>query len=89
MFDLSLAEIILVVVVAVVFIGPKELPVVIKAVAKGLRGVRTLGGEIRSAFNELAKESGLEDLDAPTKMIRGDDGELYEAYDVNSAEHKK
>lgn len=86
MFDLSFAEVLLVIVVAVIFIGPKELPVVIRAVAKAMRGIRALAGEIRAAFDDLGRESGLkdvaDDINSEMRMIRGDDGKLYEAYDV-------
>lgn len=87
MFDLSLAEILLIVVVAVIFIGPKELPVVIKAVAKGMRSMRALGHEIRQAFDDLSRESGLKDaaeeMNHEIRMIKGDDGKFYESYDVD------
>jgi sec-independent protein translocase protein TatB len=90
MFDLSFAELMLIVVVAVLFIGPKELPVVMKAVAKGLRGLKSLASELRAAFSDLAKDSGVEDitkeLDAEMRYIRGDDGKLYESYTTKPPE---
>lgn len=86
MFDFSFAEILLIVVVAVVFIGPKELPAVIKAVSKAMRGMRAISKEIRQAFDELAEESGLKEtadqINSDVRMIKGDDGKYYEAYDV-------
>ncbi|MDE3060265.1 MAG: twin-arginine translocase TatA/TatE family subunit [Pseudomonadota bacterium] len=86
MLDFSFAELALIVVVAVVFIGPKELPVVVKAVAKALRALRSLTGEVRQAFDELSRESGLKEtaeaFDSEVKMIRGDDGKMYEAYSI-------
>ncbi len=88
MFDLSLAEVALIVVVAVIFIGPKELPVVIRAVAKALRALRGLYNDIRRAFDELARESGLQDIENDIKLIRGDDGKMYEAYDVTKIAKK-
>src|SRR5687768_8520613 len=87
MFDLSLAEIMLVVVVAVIFIGPKELPVVIRAIAKAMRSLHSLMQEIRGAFDDLAKESGLKDtaeeISREVQMIKGDDGKFYESYDAS------
>ncbi len=80
MFDISLAELALIVVVAVVFIGPKELPAVIQAIAKAMRWMKDIGKEIRAAFDELARESGVEDLKKEVHYIRGDDGKLYESY---------
>ncbi len=77
MFDLSLAEVLLVVVVAVVFIGPKELPTVVRGAAKLIRALKNLTGEMRKAFDDLAEESGIKD---DIKMIQGDDGKWYESY---------
>lgn len=84
MFDFSLAELLLVVVVAVVFIGPKELPVVIRGLAKLLRALKGLTREIKKTFDDLADESGLKQemqaFDHEVKMIQGDDGKWYESY---------
>lgn len=86
MFDFSFAEIALIVIVAVIFIGPEELPVVIKAVAKALRGIRALSHELKQALDDLSRESGLQEVakefHQETQMIQGDDGQFYEAYDV-------
>lgn len=87
MFDFSFAELLLVIVVAVIFIGPKELPVVVRAVAKAIRAVRSFTKEVRSTIDQLAEESGVKDtiesLDKEVKFIRGDDGTMYESYDVS------
>lgn len=77
MFDISLAELFLIVVVAVVFIGPKELPQVIRAIAKALRVLKGFTKEIRKGFDDLAEEAGIAD---DIRMIKGDDGNWYEAY---------
>lgn len=85
MFDLSLAELALIVVVAVVCIGPKELPVVLRAVSKTMRALRGLARDIRRGFDDLARESGLEDeahdFTGQMRLIKGDDGKLYESYE--------
>ncbi|MDE3015341.1 MAG: twin-arginine translocase TatA/TatE family subunit [Pseudomonadota bacterium] len=86
MFDFSFAELALIVIVAVVFIGPKELPAVLRGVAKAMRGVRQLGNEVRQSFDELGREAGLnesaEEFKHDVKMIRGDDGKMYEIYEM-------
>lgn len=87
MFDLSLGELALVIIVTVIFIGPNELPVVIKAVAKAMRGIRSLMRELHKAFDDITRESGLDeaanDISREVRMIRGDDGKMYESYDVS------
>ena len=88
MFDLSLGEIMLVVVAAVIFIGPKELPVVIKALAGAMQSIRSLMNELRGVFDDLAKESGFTEtkqaLEKEVRMIKGDDGQYYESYDMQN-----
>jgi sec-independent protein translocase protein TatB len=89
MFDLSLGEIMLVVIVAAVFIGPKEMPVVIRGIAKLMKSIRALASEIRAAFDELAKETGtkdaLDEMNDSIRYIRGDDGKLYESYSLEDS----
>jgi sec-independent protein translocase protein TatB len=86
MFDLSLAEILLIVVVGIVFIGPKDLPVVIKAIAKAIKTLRGFTNEIKQAFEDISKEAGISDvketLEAEMRLIEGDDGKMYESFDV-------
>lgn len=86
MFDLSLAEMALIVAVAVVAIGPKELPAVIRAVGRGIGQLRAMAHELKEAFSGLAEESGLkdaaEDIECEARYIEGDDGKRYRSYDV-------
>lgn len=62
MFGLSFAEMAVIMVMALVVIGPKELPAVIRAVARTFRQVRELGGEFRRNLDELTEEAELKDL---------------------------
>lgn len=80
MFDLSLAELGLIVVVAVIFIGPEELPVVIRTISKAMLSIRGVAKELRDAFDDLSKESGVHDIANEMRMIKGDDGKMYESY---------
>lgn len=86
MFGLSLAEVALIVAVAVVFIGPKDLPVILKALAKGMAVLKALAAELQEALDSLAREAGVKDMEEQVKSeiryITGDDGKQYEAYDV-------
>ena len=88
MFDFSFAELLLVVVVAVVFIGPKELPVVVRALAQAIRAIRSLGTQAHQMFDELLKETGVSDvaetLQKDITLIKGDDGQMYESYDISN-----
>ena len=61
MFDLSFGEIVLVVLVAIVFIGPEDLPGILRAIARFMKQVRGMARELKGAFDELAEESGMKD----------------------------
>jgi Tat protein translocase TatB subunit len=88
MLDFSFAELLLVVIVAVVFIQPKDMPVIIRAIAKAMHSIRNLSHEVKQAFDDVARETGLHDtrktLDAELRMIQGDDGKMYESYDIKN-----
>lgn len=85
MFDVSFTELLLVVIAAVVFIRPSDIPSVVNAVAKALKSVRGFVDEVKSTFYDIGKEAGIdgiyEDLES-VEMIKGDDGKYYEAYKI-------
>jgi sec-independent protein translocase protein TatB len=61
MFDLSWSHIAIVVVVALLVLGPKELPNAIRTGAQLLRTGRKLAGEFRSSVDELIREAELDE----------------------------
>lgn len=62
MFDLAWSEIALIAVVALVVIGPKDLPDAIKGVAKGIQSLRRKVAEFQQQADELVREAKLEDV---------------------------
>jgi len=61
MFDLSWSHIAILVVVALLVLGPKELPNAIRTGAQLLRAGRKLANEFRSGVDELVREAELEE----------------------------
>jgi sec-independent protein translocase protein TatB len=61
MFDLSWSHIAILVVVALLVLGPKELPNAIRTGAQLLRTGRKLAGEFRSGMDDLLREAELEE----------------------------
>jgi sec-independent protein translocase protein TatB len=61
MFDLSWSHIAILVVVALLVLGPKELPNAIRTGAQLLRTGRKLAGEFRSGIDELIREAELDE----------------------------
>jgi sec-independent protein translocase protein TatB len=62
MFDISWGEMMVIGVVALVVIGPKELPGVIRAVGKGMGKLRTMATEFRGQFDEAMREAELHEV---------------------------
>lgn len=62
MFDLAWSEIAVIAVVAVVVIGPKDLPEAIRGVAKGIQKLRRMAGEFQQQADELVREAKLDDV---------------------------
>jgi len=62
MFDLGWTELLLVVVVAIVVIGPKELPRTLRAVGQWTGKARRMAGDFQRQFNEALREAELDDV---------------------------
>ena len=62
MFDIGWSELIVIGVVALVVIGPKELPGVIRSVGRAVTKLRTMAGEFRGQFDEAMREAELHDV---------------------------
>ncbi|MCB1495334.1 MAG: twin-arginine translocase subunit TatB [Bauldia sp.] len=62
MLDLGWTELLLVVVVAIVVIGPKELPRTLRAVGQWTGKARRMAGDFQRQFNEAIREAELDDV---------------------------
>ncbi|CAI9120319.1 Sec-independent protein translocase protein TatB [Brytella acorum] len=59
MFDFSWSEIALTVIVALVFIGPKDLPVALRTLSKGVKAIRRMASEFQSHVDEMVRDADL------------------------------
>jgi sec-independent protein translocase protein TatB len=62
MFDISWTEFVLIGVVALVVIGPKELPGVMRTMGQWTRKVRGMAAEFQNQFQEAMREAEMADL---------------------------
>ena len=87
MFDFAWSEIALIVVVAVVFIGPKDLPVAIKAVTAMLKKARRMAGEFQTHVDDMVREADLGEVRDGFNKIRNFDfkGTVERAVDPDRA----
>lgn len=62
MFDLSWSELLLIAAIALVVIGPKELPRVLRTIGQSLTKLRRMAGEFQSQFNAAMREAELDEI---------------------------
>lgn len=67
MFDIASSEFLLVVLVALLVIGPKDLPKVLRVVGKWVGKARGVAAQFRSGFDEMVRESELQELEKKWK----------------------
>jgi sec-independent protein translocase protein TatB len=84
MFEFSLSELLVICVVALVVLGPKELPVVARTLRDAVRYVRRMSASVQSHINEVLDE---DDRKGITNLIKGDDGKFYEAFNLDEIMH--
>ncbi len=62
MFDMSWGEVMVIGAVALIVIGPKDLPKALRTLGNMTAHVRKMAGEFQSQFNEAMREAELEDV---------------------------
>jgi sec-independent protein translocase protein TatB len=62
MFDIGWTELLVIAIVLIVVVGPKDLPPMLRAFGKMTTNLRKMAGEFRSQFDEALKESELDDV---------------------------
>jgi sec-independent protein translocase protein TatB len=62
MFDLGWSELVVIGVVALIAIGPKELPGVLRALGHWMGKIRRMAGEFQDQFREAMREAEVADL---------------------------
>lgn len=62
MFDLGWSELAVVAVVALVIIGPKDLPRVLRTIGQWVARARTVARDFQSSVDEMAREADLQDV---------------------------
>ncbi len=76
MFDIGWSELVVIAVVALVAIGPKELPGVLRMVGQWLGKARKMASEFQGQFNEAMREAEMADLKQSFDEIKDAAGSL-------------
>src|SRR6185436_1319264 len=62
MFDISWGKLVIIGVVALIVIGPKELPAVLRTIGQWMGKVRRMASEFQGQFQEAMREAEMADL---------------------------
>ena len=62
MFSFGWSEILLIGIIVVVVIGPKDLPKFIKQIGFLIRNIRKISTDFKSSLNEIAEETEIKEL---------------------------
>lgn len=62
MFDIGWTELLVIAVVLIVVVGPKDLPPMLRAFGKMTANLRKMAGEFRTQFDEALREADLDDV---------------------------
>ena len=70
MFDIAWTELLLIGVVALIVVGPKDLPGMFRALGRFTAKMRNLAREFQRAMNKAADEAGMSDVASDLKSIK-------------------
>ncbi|MGE0668097.1 MAG: Sec-independent protein translocase protein TatB [Sphingomonadales bacterium] len=89
MFDVGLPELLVIVIVALVVVGPKDLPRVVRGFARTIARMRRMVDEFMGTVNDYVRESELQELREAVEKTRkamkgqGDFDDLLDPVGVN------
>ncbi|HUJ47494.1 MAG TPA: Sec-independent protein translocase protein TatB [Rhizomicrobium sp.] len=72
MIDLSWSHILIVLVVALVVVGPKDLPRLMRMMGRWLAKARAMADQFRRSFDEMARQAELDELRAEIQALRNE-----------------
>lgn len=63
MFDVGASELLLIVIVAIVVIGPKDLPLALRTAGRWIGKIRRISGHFRQGIETMIREAELEEME--------------------------
>lgn len=67
MFDIGIGELLVIIIVAVVVIGPKDLPLAMRTAGRWIGKMRRMSTHFRSGIDTMVREAELEDMEKKWK----------------------
>ena len=72
MIDLSWSHILIVLVVALVVVGPKDLPRLMRMMGRWLAKARAMADQFKKSFDEMSRQAELDELRAEIQALRNE-----------------
>ena len=87
MFDFSWSEMAVIAAVALVLIGPKDMPVAIRSITGMIKKARRMAGEFQTHVDEMLREANLDEVKSTLNEIRNFDltGEMERTVDPDGS----
>ena len=70
MLDFSWSHILIVLIVALVVVGPKDLPRLMRMIGQWVAKARAMADQFRKSFDDMARQSELEELRGEIEALR-------------------
>lgn len=70
MFDIAGTELLLLIALAVIFVGPKELPKLMRTLGSFVRKARMMARDFQRSFEDIANEADLEEIKREAKDLK-------------------
>ncbi|MFN3837627.1 MAG: Sec-independent protein translocase protein TatB [Brevundimonas sp.] len=70
-------ELVVIGLVALLVVGPKDLPILMRRVGQMVAKARAMANEFRTSFDEMARQSELDDLRKEVEALRTGQGAMY------------
>jgi len=67
MFDLGASELLLIMIVAVLVIGPKDMPLALRTAGRWIGKIRRLSGHFRTGLDAMVREAEMEEMEKKWK----------------------
>jgi sec-independent protein translocase protein TatB len=71
-FDLSWAHILILLIVALIVVGPKDLPRLMHMIGRWVGKARAMANEFRKSFDEMARQAELDELRKEIAALRSE-----------------
>jgi sec-independent protein translocase protein TatB len=81
MFDIGWGKIVIIAVIALIVIGPKELPAVLRTVGQWMGKIRRMAAEFQGQFQEAMREAEMADLKKSVDAITDATRDLTTGFD--------